>query len=106
MIKYPTNDDFTNIKGSHAREIKKIIGKVMNYLSNKKIAIIKIFSDSIKLGDELFIIGHKTGIVRLKVGSMERYKKKISHASAGELVAVLCENKVRENDSVYKILKK
>ena len=104
FIKSPTNDDFTNIKGSNALEIKKIIGKVMNYLSNKKVALIRIFTDSVKLGDEFFIIGNKTGIVRLKVESMEIHKKKVSHASAGEIVGVLCSDRVRENDSVYKII--
>jgi len=105
-LKLPTSDDFTNIKGSNAKEIKKVIGRVTNYLSDKKIAIIKIFTDSIKIGDEFFIIGNKTGIVKLKVESMERYKKKVKTAKSGELVAVLCADRVRENDSVYKIIRK
>ena len=104
-LRLPTSDDFTDINGSNAKEIKKIIGKVTNYLSNKKIAIIKIFTDSIKLRDELYIIGNKTGIVNLKVESMQQNNKKVEKAGKGELVAVLCLGRVRENDSVYKVEK-
>jgi putative protease len=106
FIKYPTSDDFTDINGSNAKEIKKIIGKVTNYLSDKKILIMKIFTDTINLGDEIYIIGNKTGIVRVKIESMEQHKKSVKTANKGELVAVFCKEKVRENDTVYKIIKK
>jgi putative protease len=104
-IKSPTNDDFTNIRGSNSTEKKKIIGKVTNYLSNKKVVILKIFTDEIKIGDEILIEGNKTGLVGIKIESMQQNHKNVNKAEKGQLVAILCEENVRENDSVFKIIK-
>ncbi|MEM3405431.1 MAG: peptidase U32 family protein [Candidatus Pacearchaeota archaeon] len=102
----PTADDFTNIKGSNTSQTKKIIGRIENYLTNKKVAIIKLFSDKLQLGDEILIEGRKTGLVRLKITSMQQNKKDINNVKKGEIFAILCEEKVRKNDSVFKIIDK
>jgi len=106
FIKSPTSDDFTDIKGSDTKEKKTIVGKVINYLSNKKIAIIKITASGFSLGEELLFEGNKTGLVRLKVESMQQKHKNVKKASKGELVAIFCNKQVRTNDAVFKIISK
>jgi putative protease len=104
-LKLPTSDDFTNIRGSDSKEKKKIIGKVTNYLSNKKVIILKLFADELKIGDEILIEGNKTGLVKIKIESMQQNNKIINKAVKGQLVAILGKDLVRENDVVFKIIK-
>jgi len=103
-IKSPTSDDFTNIRGSNAKKKKIIVGKVINYLNKKKVVIIKITASGFKLGDELIIEGNKTGVIRLKVKSMQQNHKPIKKADKKELVAVRCDKQARENDDVFKVI--
>ena len=98
----PTSDDFTNIEGSASRKKKKIIGKIVHYYDKQGVAVVKVFTDSINLGDELYVIGNKTGFVKFKVGSMEIDHKPVNKVDKGQLVGIKCQ-KVRENDSVYKV---
>jgi putative protease len=104
-LKLPTSDDFTNIRGSDSKEKKKIIGKVTNYLSNKKVVILKLFADELKIGDEILIEGNKTGLVKIKIESMQQNNKIVNKAVKGQLVAILGKAPVRENDAVFKIIK-
>lgn len=99
-LKLPTSDDFTDITGSNVKKPKKIIGKIEHYYKDKKVAVIKIYTDRIKLDDELLIIGNKTGVKKFKVKSMEINHKKINEAKKGQKIAVLSPL-VRENDEVY-----
>jgi len=98
----PTSDDFTNIEGSASKKKKKIIGKIVHYYDKQGVAVVKVFTDSINLGDELYVIGNKTGFVKFKVGSMEIDHKPVNKVDKGQLVGIKCQ-KVRENDSVYKV---
>jgi len=97
----PTIDDFTDIEGSNNKKIRKVIGQVINYFKDKKVAVVKIWTGEIKKGDELIIIGNTTGIKKFKVRSMERKHKKINKAKKGEEVAIKTPL-VREKDTVYK----
>jgi U32 family peptidase len=101
----PDEKDFTDAYGSKASEKKEYVGHVINYFKKVKAAEIKIETKELKAGDEVWIIGNKTGSLREKIVSIEINHKKISYAKKGQRVAVKLKNVVRQNDKVYLIVK-
>ena len=95
--------EFSEEEGNLATEKKVNIGRVENYLSKKNVAVIKIFSGEIKKGDELIIIGNKTGVKEIKVNEMEINHHSVERAGKG-LVAVKIKG-IRENDKVYRMIR-
>ncbi len=93
-------NDWNDVHGSKSVKVKIEIGKVEDYLSKASVAIVKVFSQEIKIGDDLLFIGNTTGIIEEKVESMEVNHKKVDKAEKGQLVAIKLNNKVREGDSV------
>lgn len=62
----PVNE-WCKVYGSMSKEKKQYVGKVTNYFSKIKVAEIKIESFSVKKGDEIYVQGPTTGVLRLKV---------------------------------------
>lgn len=81
---------------------KKLVGKVTHYYGKIGVAVIELL-DELKVGDEISIEGKVTSF-RQRVESMEIEHEKIEKAKAGESIGLKVEEKVREGDSVYKIL--
>jgi len=104
-IKMPTADDFSDSKTGEQKETKQFIGKIEKYWPNIKVAAIKILAGRLKLRDEIYIIGNKTGLIKAKVESMEINNQKVKQAIQGQNVGIklpLC----RVGDEVYLIQKK
>lgn len=96
------NQPYEISEDNQSKYIKKDIGKVVNYYSKVKVAELKIWDD-LALGDKILIQGQTTGSIEHVIESMEIERKPIKKAPKGCNVAVACENKVRENDFVYKL---
>lgn len=96
------NQPYEISEDNQSKYIKKDIGKVVNYYSKVKVAELKIWDD-LALGDKILIQGQTTGSIEHVIESMEIDRKPIEKAPKGCNVAVACENKVRENDFVYKL---
>lgn len=99
----PTSDDFAKIEHSASTEKKHFVGKIKKYLPKIGVAIINLVSE-LKKGDEITIIGNKTGIVKTKVQSMEINKKKVEKAVKGNEIGIKTPF-ARKNDEVYVIKK-
>lgn len=100
----PTHEDFTTVQSSEATEMKVFLGKVVNYYDKPKVASI-LLSEDLKLGDEIVVIGNKTGLERTTVDSMQIENESIKSAERGIEVGIKIQ-KVRRNDEVYKIKKR
>ena len=96
------NQPYEISEDNQSKYIKKDIGKVVNYYSKVKVAELKIWDD-LAVGDKILIQGQTTGSIEHVIESMEIDRKPIKKAPKGCNVAVACENKVRENDFVYKL---
>ena len=105
LLKIPTSDDFSKAEHSMASEKKQFIGNVIHYYAKKEVAAVKILSGSLKLNDEIFIIGKETGIIRQKIQSIEIEMKKVSEASKGQFAGIKLP-KCRKNDEIYIINKR
>ena len=100
----PTNEDFAKVEHSAATEKKHFIGKIEHYYSKAQVGTIKLVSN-LKVGDEIVIIGNKTGIKKTKINSIEIKNKSFSKATKGQEVGIKLPL-VRKNDQVYVVLKK
>ncbi len=101
----PTSDDFSDVQHSKATNKKEFIGKIGHYYSRIGVALIKINSGKLKIGDEVFIIGKTTGIIKTKIESMQIEKKEIQEVKKGQEVGIklpFC----RRNDEIYLISKR
>lgn len=83
-------------------EEKKLIGKISHYYTKIGVAVIDLV-DTLKVGDEISIEGASTNL-RQAVDSMEIEHKNIQSAKKGDSIGMKVSDRVRENDSVYKIV--
>jgi putative protease len=81
---------------------EKIVGKVVNYYSKINVAAIKVVDDCIAIGDTIRIKGATTDITQ-KVESLEIDKKPVKIAETGASVGIKVKERVRPNDTVYKV---
>jgi putative protease len=104
-LKMPTADDFSSSENGEQTEKKIFVGKVEKYWPNIQVAEIYINGASIKIGDELYVQGDKTGVKRTKIESMEIEKLKIEKADKKQRVGIKFPE-CRIGDDVYLITKK
>ena len=84
-----------------SQEEGKLIGKVTHYFSKIGVAIIEL-SDSLKVGDTIRIIGSTVDITQ-EVDSIEVDHQKVEKAKKGDIIGLKVDEKVREDNKVYKI---
>jgi putative protease len=99
----PTADDFSKVEHSASETKKHFVGKITHYFSGIGVATVKLVS-TLKVGDEIVILGNITGLERAKVGKLEIKNKSVQKAEKGEEVGIKLQ-KVRKNDEVYVIKK-
>ena len=78
------------------------IGRVIHYFSKIEVAVIEL-SDSLSVGDSILIRGMTTNVEQV-VDSMQIDRVNIQSAEAGKSVGLKVADRVREEDTVYKIL--
>lgn len=80
----------------------KEVGRVTHYFSKIGVAVVEL-SDKLSVGDRILIRGMTTNVEQT-VDSMQIDRVDIESAEAGKSVGLKVEDRVREGDSVYKIL--
>lgn len=101
----PTNDAWTDIYGSNAKEQKVFVGIVENYYKKNGASAIIIQSGEIKKGDRMMIIGKTTGVFEQKVENIQKDGKEVDFAKKGEIVGIKTNKLTRKNDQVFVIKK-
>lgn len=79
------------------------VGVIVKFFAKPSVAAIEMKEGSIKKGDTLRYKGHTTDFTEV-VESMEVDNQPIEEAKAGQLVGIKVKERVRENDTVYKVL--
>ena len=83
-------------------EEKKLVGIVRHYYTKISVAVVDLM-DELAIGDEISIEGATTNF-RQKVTSMQIEHKNVEKAKAGDSIGLKVDERVRENDKVYKII--
>jgi len=78
------------------------IGSVVHYFGGPGVAVVKIETGELAVGDKIRFLGHTTDFTEA-VTSMEVEHKKVERASAGEEIAVQVIGRVRRHDKVLKV---
>ena len=81
---------------------EKEIGTVNHYYSKLSVGIIQL-TDSLKVGDTIHIKGHSEDFTQT-VSSMQVDYKDMKEAAAGQAAAIKVDQKVHQNDKVYKVV--
>ena len=93
-------DEWCDTYGSKATKLKQYVGKVVNYFPRQGVAEIYLRTGSIKLGDEIIVIGKTTGVVQHTVDSMQIENTSVKEVVKGQNVGIKLPL-VRKNDEVY-----
>ena len=101
----PSSSDYADIYGSKATSKKIFAGKVLNYYKKAKAAYVMIESGSLKLNDEILIIGPTTGVINLKLENIIKDNIKVDTVEKGDKITFPCGILVRPNDHVYLVSK-
>jgi len=77
------------------------VGKVTHFFTKISVAVIELRA-SISVGDRILIKGPTTNLEQT-IESMEIEHEKVTQAEAGQSIGLKVDDRVRENDTVYKI---
>ena len=83
------------------QELKEV-GRVSHFYTKINVAVMELTS-SLSVGDRILIKGPTTNFEQT-VSSMQIEHENIMVAKAGQSIGMKVEERVRENDTVYKIL--
>ena len=81
---------------------EKEIGTIDHYFGKVGVGIIQL-TDSLKVGDTVHIKGHSEDFTQT-VSSMQVDHQDVKEAAAGQAAAIKVDQKVHQNDKVYKVV--
>jgi len=105
LVGIPGSEDFSKSEHSSAKQSKQFIGKITHYYPKIKVGLLHLNAGSLKIGDDILIIGNTTGVAKCNVKTMEVKKKNVEKVKKGDDVGVRLP-KCRKGDEVYRIVKK
>jgi len=80
------------------------VGKGLNYFSKLKVAEFKLETGPLKVGDEIYITGPTTGLVKSIVQEIQIDKLSVEEAPKGSFISIPIDTKIRKSDKLYKIV--
>ncbi len=96
--------EWTEKYGSQASKKKIYVGKITNYFKNIKVAEIKIETESISVGDDIYITGPTTGVYEDTVREIRTDLKNVDTVKKGDLCSIPVKSLLRRSDKLYKIV--
>ncbi|MDH3005017.1 MAG: U32 family peptidase, partial [Candidatus Shikimatogenerans sp. JK-2022] len=73
--------------------------------NKKKVMIILIQSYNLKIKDNIFIIGNKIGVKKIKINTLiDSKNKSVNKVYKGEICSIKIPFKVYKNNKIYKII--
>ncbi len=88
--------------GSEATHKKVYVAKGMKYFSNIGVAEFLVETQSVKVGDEIVIMGPTTGVIETTITEMQVDYKPAQEAVKGQLFSIPLKEKIRPSDKLYK----
>ena len=79
------------------------VGKVQKFFAKPSVAAIEVTAGVVKIGDTLHFKGHTTDFEDT-VTSMQVDREAIEEAKPGDLIGIRVKDRVREHDTVFKVV--
>lgn len=97
--------EWCNEAGSKSSRKKIYLAKGIKYFEKVKVGEFKCESHSLSVGDEIMITGPTTGFIQMPVEEIRVEGKAVDKVSKGEFFSLLCTDKIRPSDKLYKLVK-
>ena len=88
--------------GSSATHRKEYVGKVTNYFKNIGVAEITVEASTLASGDDILIMGEKTGVVEQKAENIVLNEQVVEGVKQGDVCSIKTVEPVRRGDKLYK----
>ncbi len=82
---------------------EKKVGEVIKFFGKISVAAIRLSEGSLKVGDQIHIVGHTTDITQ-NLDSMQIENQSVQEAGPGADIGIKLNGRAREHDVVYKIV--
>jgi putative protease len=82
---------------------EKKVGEIIKFFGKISVAAIRLSEGSLKVGDAIHIVGHTTDVTQA-IDSMQIENKNVQEAGPGADIGIKVQGKVREHDTVYKVV--
>jgi translation elongation factor EF-Tu-like GTPase len=82
---------------------EKKVGEIIKFFGKISVAAIRLSEGSLKVGDTIHIVGHTTDVTQA-IDSMQIENKNVQEAGPGADIGIRVQGKVREHDTVYKVV--
>jgi U32 family peptidase len=96
--------EWSSVYGSKATKKKVYIGKVMNYFSNLNVGEFLIETKSLKVGDDIMIVGPTTGVYENAIDEMRVDLRQVNTSKKGERFSMRVNVQIRRSDKLYKLI--
>ena len=78
------------------------VGRVEKFFAKPSVAAIEVTTGVLRIGDKLHFKGHTTDFEET-ITSMQVENQPVEEAKPGDLVGILVKERVRENDTVFRV---
>ena len=78
------------------------VGRVQKFFAKPSVAALEVTAGVLRVGDRIHVKGHTTDFEET-ITSMQIEKESIEEAKQGDLIGIKVKERVRENDTVYKM---
>ena len=98
--------EHTNAYGSSATHRKEYVGKITNYFKNIDVAELTVEASTLAAGDDILIMGEKTGVVEQKAEGIVLAEQVVEGVKQGDVCSLKTLAPVRRGDKLYKEVKR
>ena len=96
--------EWSGVYGSQAKKEKIFLGRAKHYFGKVKVGEFHMESGELKIGDEILITGPTTGVIETTVEGIFFEEKDVESVHKGQIFTIKLEDKVRNNDKLYKVV--
>jgi putative protease len=98
--------EWNTIYGNRSTRQKTYVAKATNYFDRLGVAEFLVETGTLKIGDDVLIIGPTTGVVEEKINEVRVDLQPVEQVQKGSYFSMAVSQKIRRSDKLYKVGKK
>jgi U32 family peptidase len=96
--------EWNDVHGSKATSKKTYVARNTNYYAKISVAEFILESGSLRVGDQVLVIGPTTGVLDVQIREIRTDAGKVEKVKKGDVFAIPVNRAVRRSDKLYKVL--
>jgi U32 family peptidase len=97
--------EWSDVHGSKASKRKVYAARNLNYFHKLGVGEFLCEADTVRVGDEILIIGPNTGVIETEISEIHNDAGPVIEVNPGERFAIKLPKKVRRADKLYRLVK-